>query len=105
MSKFGTCLIEIGTEELPPKALKKLSQAFAEGIKGSLDKAGLKFEAVEVFATPKRLALSLKQVECQQADQTVEKRGPAKKAACDADGNVTRAAQGFASSCGVEVAD
>lgn len=103
--KVGTCLIEIGTEELPPKALKKLSNAFAEGIKNSLKEAGLAFEEAKVFATPKRLALSLSNVEVQQADQVVEKRGPAKKAAYDADGNVTRAAQGFASSCGVEVAD
>ncbi len=105
MSELRTCLIEIGTEELPPKALKKLSNAFAEGIKSSLKDAGLNFESADVFATPKRLALSLNNVECQQADQSVEKRGPAKKAAYDADGNVTRAAQGFAASCGVEVAD
>ncbi len=103
--KVATCLIEIGTEELPPKALKKLSNAFAEGIKNSLKDAGLSFAEAKIFATPKRLALSLTQVETQQADQVVEKRGPAKKAAYDADGNVTRAAQGFASSCGVEVAD
>lgn len=101
----GTCLIEIGTEELPPKALKKLSNAFADSIKKSLSDAGLKLESATVYATPKRLALSLQQVELQQADQTVEKRGPALKAAYDADGNVTRAAQGFAQSCGVEVAD
>lgn len=105
MSQLGTCLIEIGTEELPPKALKKLSIAFANGIKNSLKEAGLNFEDTKIFATPKRIALSLSNIECQQADQTVEKRGPAKKAAYDADGNVTRAAQGFASSCGVEVAD
>jgi len=104
-NKKGTCLIEIGTEELPPKALKKLSNAFADGIKNSLKEAGLSFEEAKIFATPKRLALSLQGVVLQQADQTVEKRGPAKKAAYDADGNVTRAAQGFASSCGVAVTD
>ncbi len=105
MSSVGTCLIEIGTEELPPKALKNLSNAFAEGIKASLKDAGLAFADANVFATPRRLALSLSQVELQQVDQVVEKRGPAKKAAYDAEGNVTRAAQGFASSCGVDVAD
>lgn len=105
MSTLGTCLIEIGTEELPPKALKKLSIAFAEGINNSLKDAGLKFADFTIYATPKRLAVSYSDIECQQADQSVEKRGPAKKAAYDADGNVTRAAQGFASSCGVEVAD
>ncbi len=105
MSQPGTCLIELGTEELPPKALKQLSIAFAERLQKSLKQAGLEFESVDIFATPKRLAVCFKHIECQQADQKVEKRGPAKKAAYDAEGNATRAAQGFAASCGVEVAD
>lgn len=104
-SKLGTCLVEIGTEELPPKALKKLATAFAEGIKNSLKDAGLSFQDANIFATPRRLAVCLNKIELQQAEQFVEQRGPAKKAAYDAKGHATRAAQGFASSCGVEVAD
>lgn len=107
MSKFktGTCLIEIGTEELPPKALTKLSAAFTQSIKTSLNDAGLSFESVDSFATPKRIALQINQVTLEQADQKVEKRGPALAAAYDSDGNPSKAVQGFARGCGVEVSE
>ncbi len=98
-------LIELGTEELPPKALLKLSSAFTSGVSNGLEKAGLKASAVESFATPRRLAMLIKGIPLKQQDQLVEKRGPALKAAFDAEGNPSRAAMGFARSCGVDVTD
>ncbi|MDJ0880316.1 MAG: glycine--tRNA ligase subunit beta [Gammaproteobacteria bacterium] len=102
---MSDCLIELGTEELPPKALLTLSQAFTEAITRDLKEAGLVAESVERFATPRRLAILLKGVPLKQADQSVEKRGPALQAAYDDNGEPTKAALGFARSCGVEVAD
>lgn len=98
-------LIELGTEELPPKALKTLMNAFADGVLSRLKDAGLSFEHSERFGAPRRLALLVHNLERCQPDETIEKRGPAKKAAFDAEGNPTRALQGFARSCGVEVTD
>ncbi len=102
---MSDCLIEIGTEELPPKALKSLSQSFAELMQKSLEEADFKPTTVEVFATPRRLAVLFRDIALQQPDQAIEKRGPAVQAAFDADGNPSRAALGFASSCGVEVGE
>ena len=102
---MSDCLIELGTEELPPKALLALSEAFVAGIRSQLQDAGLAVEEIEPFATPRRLALLLKNVPLRQQDRVVEKRGPALAAAFDADGNPTRAAEGFARSCGVEVSE
>lgn len=98
-------LIEIGTEELPPKALNKLSDAFSAGIVSGLQEAGIKFEKVNSFAAPRRLAVLINSVDESQADRDIEKRGPAIKAAYDKDGNATKAAQGFAQGCGVDVKD
>lgn len=98
-------LVEIGTEELPPKALKKLSQAFADGIQSGLTAAELQFGLVTILATPRRLAVRIEDLQAQQADKTVEKKGPAKKSAFDADGNATKALEGFARGCGITVAD
>ncbi len=103
MAEQKDLLIEIGTEELPPKALARLSGAFAEGIRSGLDKAELAFGEIQRFATPRRLAVLVKAVQTAQADRTVERRGPAIAAAFDDDGNPTKAAQGFAGSCGVAV--
>jgi len=94
-------LIELGTEELPPRSLKSLSQDFAELVRSALDASGLAPAEIEVFATPRRLALLLRQVPTQQDDQLVEKRGPALQAALDKKGKPTSAALGFAKSCGV----
>lgn len=98
-------LVEIGTEELPPKALPTLSAAFTDGITKGLSDAGLTPNEVIAYAAPRRLAVWIKGVAPQQADQIVEKRGPAIKGAFDAAGNPTKAALAFANSCGVEVAD
>ena len=103
MSTHRDLLVEIGTEELPPKALRRLSDAFAEGIRSRLEAAELAHGEVRPYATPRRLAVWVREVAAGQADKEVERRGPALTAAFDDDGNPTKAAQGFARSCGVEV--
>jgi len=105
MSEVKDLLIELGTEELPPKALKKLMQAFEAGIEKGLTKAELKFSVIKAYAAPRRLAVVVSDVEVRQQDRLVERRGPAIKAAFDEDGNATKALQGFARSCGVSVDD
>jgi glycyl-tRNA synthetase beta chain len=97
-------LVEIGTEELPPKSLLALADAFAAGIGKGLDEAGLVHGAVERFATPRRLAVRVRRLVERQPDRAVERRGPPLKAAFDAQGAPTQAALAFAKSCGVEVA-
>ncbi|HED15700.1 MAG TPA: glycine--tRNA ligase subunit beta [Gammaproteobacteria bacterium] len=105
MTDSNDLLIEIGTEELPPKALKGLSDAFAQGILRGLDQAGLKYTGHHAYATPRRLALLVNQLDSCQPDKKVEKRGPAVAAAFDDEGCPTQAAQGFARSCGMDVND
>ena len=97
-------LVEIGTEELPPKSLLALADAFAAGIGKGLDDAGLLHGAVERFATPRRLAVRVRRLAERQPDRAIERRGPPLKAAFDAQGAPTQAALAFAKSCGVEVA-
>lgn len=97
-------LIELGTEELPPKALKKLSAAFSSGIEQGLKKAGFDIGELESFAAPRRLALLIKDVASSQPERNVERKGPSLKAAYDAEGKPTKAVLGFAKSCGVDVA-
>ncbi|AOY89394.1 glycine--tRNA ligase subunit beta [Marinobacter salinus] len=94
-------LVELGTEELPPKALKRLSDAFTQGITKGLEDAGIEFGKVEAFAAPRRLAVRVRDLTDAQPDKPVEKRGPAVKAAFDDAGNPTRALTGFATSLGV----
>ncbi|GGX49376.1 glycine--tRNA ligase subunit beta [Saccharospirillum salsuginis] len=103
MTTHADFLIELGTEELPPKALKSLQDAFAEGLLSRLGDAGLNFGAADRFGAPRRLAVVLKDLELKQPDEAFERRGPAVKAAFDADGNPTKAAEGFARSNGVSV--
>ena len=105
MSKVEDFLVEIGTEELPPKALRKLSLSFTDNIKQLLNDADLEFGEVQGFATPRRLAVRVKSLPLKQADKLVERRGPALAAAYDKEGNPSKAATGFAKSCGVEVSD
>ncbi len=99
------CLIEIGTEELPPKALNKLSDAFSAGIEKGLKEAGINFKKINTYASPRRLAVLIDGVDEKQADRNIEKLGPNVKAAYDKDGNPSKAAQGFARGCGVEVSE
>lgn len=96
-------LIELGTEELPPKALQKLSQAFTAGVVDGLKKIGFEINQVNSYAAPRRLAILIKDIAAAQADREIERKGPALKAAYDADGQPTKAVIGFARSCGVEV--
>ena len=98
-------LIEIGTEELPPKALGRLSSAFTRGVVEGLQKAGFDIGEAQSFAAPRRLAVLINDVPAAQPDREVERKGPSVQAAFDADGNPTKAVMGFAKSCGVEVDD
>ncbi len=98
------CLVELGTEELPPKALKSLGEAFATQFEAALTQADLSFDSVSWFAAPRRLAVYVSGLAEGQADKVVEKRGPAVSAAFDADGNPTKAAQGWARGNGIDVA-
>ena len=103
MAEKKDLLIELGTEELPPKALKGLSQAFCDNVSKSLQDADLGYDEIKSYATPRRLALVITQLDTTQPDKSVERRGPALQAAFDEDGCPTKAAQGFAKSCGVTV--
>lgn len=94
-------LIEIGSEELPPKALNKLSDAFTAGVVAGLADAQLQHGDVESYASPRRLAILIRDLEEAQADREIDRRGPNVKAALDKEGNVSKAAEGFARSCGV----
>lgn len=98
-------LVELGTEELPPKALKNLSEAFTAGIEQGLTDAGLSFTKVESFAAPRRLAVRISELQSQQADQEEILYGPPANISFDADGNPTKAAQGFAARSGVNVSE
>ena len=95
--------VEIGTEELPPKALKTLATAFADNLQAELAKLELNHTEVSWYAAPRRLAVRINALAAQQADKVVEKRGPAIASAFDADGKPTKAAQGWAAGCGITV--
>lgn len=103
MTDRATLLFELGTEELPPKALKRLSEALTQHVVDGLDQAGLEHGEVESFATPRRLALRIQACMLKQPDRQIERRGPALQAAYDKDGKPTKAAEGFARSCGTTV--
>jgi len=94
-------LVEIGTEELPPKSLFSMAEAFAQEIGRRLDAASLAHGAIEWFATPRRLAARVRDLAPQQPDQEIRRQGPAIAQAFGADGAPTKAALGFAASCGV----
>lgn len=96
-------LVEIGTEELPPKALRKLAEAFRDNFVAGTEKAGLAYGEIKWFAAPRRLALLIDQMAEQTPDKIVEKRGPAVSSAFDAEGKATKAAEGWARSNGITV--
>ncbi|EOC1324128.1 glycine--tRNA ligase subunit beta [Cronobacter dublinensis] len=100
-----TFLVEIGTEELPPKALRSLAESFAANFTAELDAAGLTHGVVSWFAAPRRLALKVANLSASQPDREVEKRGPAVSAAFDAEGNPSKAAEGWARGCGITVGE
>ncbi len=101
--KFENLLIEVGTEELPPKSLRKLAESFVANFEEELNKAELSYESATWYAAPRRLAINVKQLVLAQADKVVEKRGPAIAQAFDTDGNPTKAAQGWARGNGITV--
>ena len=105
-AKGDSLLIELLTEELPPKSLARLSHAFATGVKEGLkQKHFVEDDAdVEAFATPRRLALRIGAVRAKQPDRTIERKGPSAQAGLGPDGQPTPALLGFARSCGVDVA-
>ncbi|NKB36607.1 MAG: glycine--tRNA ligase subunit beta [Gammaproteobacteria bacterium] len=96
-------LIEIGTEELPPKALKRLAMSFADEIQLGLAGKNLEHDECKWLATPRRLAVVISDLDSEQKDTEVERRGPAVSAAFGEDGSPSKAAEGFARSCGVSV--
>ena len=98
-----TLLIELGTEELPPKSLKTLATAFFDNIKSQLDSGDLSYSEIKWFATPRRLAVQVFDLVAKQQDKTVEKRGPAVNVAFDEQGNASKAAMGWARSNGITV--
>jgi len=101
MTTSNHLLFELGCEELPPKSLKKLSQALLDNIVAGLNEADLGYMQARSYATPRRLAVVIDDLISFQPDKTVEKRGPALQAAYVADGVPSKAALGFAASCGV----
>ncbi|MGL4269906.1 MAG: glycine--tRNA ligase subunit beta [Plesiomonas sp.] len=103
MTQQATFLVEIGTEELPPKSLRALAEAFAANFTAELDKANLAHGPVQWFAAPRRLALKVLGLQKSQPDQQIEKRGPAVAQAFGADGQPTKAAEGWARGCGITV--
>lgn len=98
-----TLLIELGTEELPPKSLKILATAFFDNIKNQLDSGDLSYSDIKWFATPRRLAVQVFDLVAKQQDKVVEKRGPAVNVAFDEQGKASKAAEGWARSNGITV--
>ena len=96
-------LVEIGTEELPPKSLWALAESFRDGVNSGLNATGLAHGKTEAYATPRRLAVFVRRLADTQGEQKLERRGPPVSAAFDANGQPTRAALAFAESCGVAV--
>ena len=105
MSEYADLLFELGTEELPPVALKGLAAALHREFAAGLKKANLTHAEIKSFATPRRLAILVRDCALSQPDLEVERRGPAVQAAFDAEGKATKAAEGFARSCGVDVTE
>ncbi|MEY1635163.1 glycine--tRNA ligase subunit beta [Morganella morganii] len=98
-----TFLTEIGTEELPPKALRSLAESFAANLTAELAAANLTHGDVTWYAAPRRLAVKIAGLVESAADREVEKRGPAIAQAFDAEGKPTKAAEGWARGCGITV--
>ena len=98
-----TFLTEIGTEELPPKALRSLAESFAANLTAELAAANLTHGDVTWYAAPRRLAVKIAGLAESAADREVEKRGPAIAQAFDAEGKPTKAAEGWARGCGITV--
>ncbi|MFC3094195.1 glycine--tRNA ligase subunit beta [Alteromonas sediminis] len=105
MAQHDALLVEIGTEELPPKLLKSLGEQFAQNLYAGLIDANFSPESYQWFASPRRLAILISRIADTQPDSEIEKRGPAVSAAFDEDGNPTKAALGWARGNGIDIAD
>lgn len=105
MSNTADFLVEIGTEELPPKALRSLMDAFASGLEAAAAESHLNHGDVYAYASPRRLAVLIEKLDRAQQDRRTSQKGPPTKIAFDADGNATAAATAFAKKCGVAVED
>lgn len=103
MSKVSDFLVEIGTEELPPKALRTLMNAFASALETAVDGARLEHAAVHAYASPRRLAVLIEKLQHKQEDRKTAQKGPPVSVAFDKDGNITAAGNAFASKCGISV--
>ncbi|MGR9044704.1 MAG: glycine--tRNA ligase subunit beta [Gammaproteobacteria bacterium] len=103
MTETRHLLFELGSEELPPKTLPTLSRALVNNVRNGLEEADLRYSHIKGYATPRRLAVFVEDLAVSQPDKTVEKRGPALKAAFTPDGTPSKAAEGFAASCGTTV--
>ena len=103
MSKADDFLVEIGTEELPPKALRSLMEAFGANLEAGIDDARLAHGSVRSYASPRRLAVAVENLARSQGDRNVEQKGPPVRVAFDADGNPTPAAKAFATKCGTTI--
>ncbi len=99
---MSNILFELGCEELPPKSLKTLRDALQASVTEQLNAADISFDSIKAFAAPRRLALHIQGIAASQPNRSEQSRGPAIKAAFDADGNPTRAAMGFAKGLGIE---
>lgn len=100
-------LLEIGTEELPPTDVDAATEQLRHNMSALLDETRLSYahDGLEVHATPRRLAVTVRGLEARQADRTVEVRGPPARVAYDPnDGTPTPAAEGFARKSGVSLA-
>jgi glycyl-tRNA synthetase beta chain len=105
MSKAADFLVEIGTEELPPKALRTLMTAFADALTTLVDDARLEHGSVHGYASPRRLAVVIEQLAAGQADRKTSKKGPPVAIAFDDDGKLTAAGEAFARKCGVDASE
>ncbi|MDF2690194.1 MAG: glycine--tRNA ligase subunit beta [Gammaproteobacteria bacterium] len=103
MNKHEDFLVEIGTEELPPKLLWDMAQAFENAIRSGLTSAQLEYSDSKSYATPRRLAVIIKGLSTEQPEQHIEKKGPAKQGAFDLDGKPSKAMQGFLTSCNTSI--
>jgi len=101
MSKASDFLVEVGTEELPPKALRALMNAFADALEQLVDEARLAHGALHAYASPRRLAVVIDKLEHGQEARKTSQKGPPVSIAFDEDGNITAAGEAFASKCGV----
>ncbi len=103
MSTSADFLVELGTEELPPKALKNLGESFLNGILNGLKSEQLQFKSANVFMAPRRLAVQIHQLQTKQLDRQIITEGPPVANSFDQQGNPSPAALGFAKKCGVDI--